>query len=274
MGLLRKIREGLDWYKSRTPAIKAVITVCLTYLLHIAIYQTARWVMAERASAAMTPYNDSNTEIGKFIKTTGIPVLGNETYSKAFRLQEEIISQRRTHHYGVAMMFLKNYYAINFCLILISCMGGLLLFVLINKGWSDSSFTLKVIFLSLASLAILLTLFTNVFSHQKNFENNMVRYMDYTKAELKMAQQVSELSKRDFPYVTEKAEPADSLNMVDSMMYFRHLDTLVARNNNIIHGLTNYILSIDASKLKGMNEIYQSLLELKNAGNSDTTGSQ
>jgi hypothetical protein len=98
--------------------------------------------------------------------------------------------------------------------------------------------------------------------------------MDYTKAELKMAQQVSELSKRDFPYVTEKAEPADSLNMVDSMMYFRHLDTLVARNNNIIHGLTNYILSIDASKLKGMNEIYQSLLELKNAGNSDTTGSQ
>lgn len=271
MALLSKFREGLDWYKSRTPAIKAVITVCLTYLLNIAIYQTARWVMADRASAAMAPYNNSNTEIGKFIKNTAIPVLGNETYTRAFRLQEEIISQRRSHHYDVSMMFLKNYYAINFCLILISCVGGLLLFVLINKGWSDSSFTLKTIFLSLASLAMLLTLISNVFSHQKNFENNMVRYMDYTKAELKMAQQVSELSKKDFPTLKKEVTSGDSTMVTDSMKYFKHLDTLVAHNNSIIHGLTNYILSIDASKLKGMNEIYQSLLELKNTVRTDTT---
>jgi hypothetical protein len=128
----------------------------------------------------------------------------------------------------------------------------------------------------MASTAIFLSLFTGVFSQQKNFEENMLRYMEYTKAELKLSQQISQLSKGDYPRIwREKPAPAkDSAWFIDTIVYYRSLDTLVAKNNNMIENLTNYVFSIDATKMQSMSEVYRTLLDLKNMGKADSTRSR
>ncbi|MEI9810305.1 MAG: hypothetical protein WDO16_21885 [Bacteroidota bacterium] len=254
--------------------IKGFLIALLTYLIILIIFHIVRIIISDKSGELMSPYNQSNVSIGNNINDAQIPVLGNENYSKVFKLQREIIDLRRSHHYQVSMAFFKNYYSNTVCLMLISCIGGLLLFALVSKGWKDSSYTLKVLFLVMASAAVFISLFTNVFSQQKNFEENMLRYMDYTKTELKLSQQISELSKKDFPEKLKLPVTKDSIMIVDTLTYFRNLDTLVARNNATINNLTNYIFSIDAAKMKNMGEIYQALTDIQKIGKSDTAKSK
>ena len=267
------LRNIFNWYVNQSQVVKAVITVCLTYVFIAAVFLTVRATIKGSSNDLMLPYNNSNTIIGNNINGAKIPVLGNDNYSKVLKLQEEVISLRRNHHYEVAITFFKNYYSVTVCLMIISCIGGLLLFVLINRGWAGSSYTLKVLFLAMASTAIFLSLFSGVFSQQKNFEENMLRFMDYTKAELKLSQQISELSKEDYPMIWKKhpSAPKDSTWVVDTIIYYRSLDTLVAKNNSTINSLTNYFFSIDATKMRNMSEVYGALLDLKNMGKSDST---
>lgn len=264
--------------------IKGFVVVCMTYTLLAFFFLTVREMIYHKSSGMMEPYNSSNTLISENVDSSKVPVLGNTSYAKIFRLQNDVISLRREHHYKVAMAFFKNYSAVIVCLILISCIGGLLLFVLINHGWAASSFTIKVLFLSFASSAVCFSLFSGVFSQQKNFEDNMLRYMNYTKAEMTLARQMSELSKKDYPQKPiSKAtldtlyHPAispskkDSTLIIDTLSYFNRLDSLVLKNNETINGFTDYILSIDAGKMRNIGEVYQSLMDLKNMGKPDSS---
>jgi hypothetical protein len=272
--MFKTIHNFLGWYKTRPTNSKSMIASCLTYLGVVILFFIVRLVIADRSTELMHPYMASNGELATYIDSVKLPRLPTDNYYKIFHLQKDIVSKRRDHHYGVAMTFFRNYYSASFCMIVISCLGGLILFVLINRGWAQSPYTLKVIFLTLASCAVFLTLFTNVFNHQKNFEDNMLRFMDYTRAELIMAEKMSELTKQDFPKKWVKPGMTDSFQVNDTMAYLNSLDTLVARNNVTINNLSSYLLSIDVSKLRNMNDVYQNLLDLKNIGKMDTTRSR
>jgi hypothetical protein len=282
--MLNFIKNNAARYQALTNVPKSFVLVSVTYMALTILFFLTRFIIGNKAAEAMEPYNNSNTLINKNINTADVPVLGNIAYTNIFKLQNDVIVLRRQHHYYVAMSFLKNYYAVITCLIFISCVGGMLLFVLINQGWAASSFTAKAFFLSLAAAAVLFSLFSTVFSQQRNFEDNLVRYMNYTKAEFSLAKQLTSLSKKDYPskYVAKKdLDPAykaaasptkkDSVAIKDTISYFRHLDTLVARNHEILNTYTDYILTTDASKMRNIGEVYQSLLELKQMGNLDTT---
>ncbi len=283
---MSKLRDFLskcyNWYAGQHEMIKASIVVFLAYLFLGAIFLSVRSIMAEKSDELMTPYNNSNMLVSENIISSTIPVLGDTAYSKIFRLQDNIITLRRDHHYQLAMTFFKNYYGVTICLMLISCVGGLLLFVLINKGWAGSSYTIKVLFMALASAAIFLSLFSGVFDQQKNFEDNMLRYMNYTKTEMLIAQQISQLSKKEFEMkpipnpsldFSKIAKPTkfDSISIIDTLSYYRSLDSLISKNNNTINSFTDYIFTIDASKMSNISEVYQQLLNLKNMGNTDST---
>jgi hypothetical protein len=281
--MFRILKDLSARYVTLPEVPKSFLVVLVTYSGLSILFFAVRGVIGSKATDAMEPYNNSNMLISKNINTAPIPVLGNDSYTKIFRLQNDVIDLRRSHHYKVAIAFLKNYYAVITCLIFISCIGGMLLFVLINQGWKESSYTTKVLFLALASAAILFSLFSGVFSQQKNFEDNMLRYMNYTKAEFTLARELNELSKQDYKLrqVSKKEiDPAympagkptlkDSTNVVDTIAYFKRLDSMVSRTNDILNGYTDYILSTDASKMRNIGEVYQSLLDLKNMGRLDT----
>ncbi len=282
--MLDFIKNNAIRYQSLSSVPKSFLVVVVTYVALSVLFYSTRAVIGNNAANAMEPYNNSNALISKNINSADIPVMGNNSYTNLFRLQNDVIVLRRQHHYTVAMAFLKNYYAVITSLIFISCIGGMLLFVLINQGWEKSSFTTKALFLSLASAAVLFSLFSNVFSQQSNFENNMLRYMNYTKAEFSLAKQLTGLSKQDYPakWVPKKEidsgyKPtktptlADSVQLKDTISYFRQLDTLAARTNEILNAYTDYILTTDASKMRSIGQVYQSFLELKNMGKPDTT---
>lgn len=277
------LKNLLNRYHAFSPVVKSFIIICITYSCLSILFFTIRFVISSKAIDAMEPYNNSNLLITKNINEARVPVFGKEAYTKIFKLQNDVIALRREHHYQVAITFLKNYYAVIICLIFISCIGGLLLFVLINQGWEKSAYTTKVLFLGLASAAVLLSLFSNVFSQQRNFEDNMLRYMNYTKAELTLARNLNELTKEEYPYkwlskkdFDEKYQPGkppskrDSICLKDTFAYFRQLDTMIARTNDVLNNYTDYILTTDASKMKNIGEVYQSLLDLRNMERKDT----
>jgi|GEM_PF-2552335 len=273
MKLLDGIKSMYNRYLGFSQSVKAFLTVGGTYMLMLIFFLLIRTFIASKSQDLMTSYNNSNDVIGKNINTAKISGLGNDNYPRILKMQEEVVNLRRNHHYKLAMTFFKNYYGVTVCLMIISCIGGLILFVLVNRGWAGSSYTLKVLFLALASTAIFLSLFTGVFSQQKNFEENMLRYMDYTKTELIFSQQISELSKQDYPMSWKKSSPLakDSVWVIDTLNYHKSLDTLVAKNNAVINKMTNYIFSIDADKMRSMTQVYKELLDLKSMGKSDST---
>jgi hypothetical protein len=273
------MRDTAQWYQKQTHLIKGFLAVTVTYTILGLLFIIVRGAIEAKSTSLMEPYNQSNAIISNTVSTSRIPVLENPSYMKTFQVQNEVFSLRRDHHYKVAMTFLKNYYGVIVCLIFISCAGGLLLFVLINQGWAGSTYTTKALFLSLATSAIFFSLFSNVFNQQKNFEDNMLRYMNYTKAQTALSQQISELSKMDYPkkailkpefVSTKKPTYKDSLVVTDTFAYFVRLDSLVAKNNQTINLFTDYILSIDASKMRNIGEIYKSLMDLKSSGSPDT----
>lgn len=275
------IRDMYNWFVRQSQIIKATLIVFFTYASLLFIFMLVRFIMGGKSDQLMLPYNKSNKIITENISNANIPVLGDSDYSKVLKLQDNIINLRREHHYQLSMIFFKNYYGVTVCLMLISCIGGLLLFVLINRGWSGSSYSVKVFFIVFATAAIFFTLFSGVFDQQKNFEDNMLRYMNYTKAELLISQQLSELSKKDYPKKTI-ADPAkdfskisapnkyDSIPVVDTFSYYKFLDSVIAKNNTTINGFTDYILTIDASKMKNIGDVYQTLINLKSM-NTDST---
>lgn len=277
------LKALFTWYLSLQPLAKGFIMMVTTYFFLGLLFLAVRFTINEKAKEVMVPYNQSNTFISDFVSKTNVPELGKSTYTKVFNLQNEILTLRRTHHNEMALGFLKNYMAVLTCLIVISCIGGLLLFILINNGWAKSSSSVKGLFLSLASAAVCFSLFSGVFDQQKNFEDNMLRFMNYTKADMSLARQLSELSKISFPkrQVSKKyldlnfkpAKPltaADSVFITDTAGYYNKLDTMVAKNTETINNFTDYVLTIDASKMRNIGDIYQSLLALKNMGRSDS----
>lgn len=272
MKLSDGIKTMYNGYLGVSQTVKAFLTVTCTYLMMLIFFLSIRAFISMKSHELMSAYNNSNDIIGKNISTTKISGLGNDNYSKILKIQGEVVNLRRQHHYDVAMTFFKNYYSVTVCLMIISCIGGLILFVLINRGWAGSSYTLKVLFLAMASTAIFLSLFTGVFSQQKNFEQNMLRYMDYTKTELDFSQKISELSKADYPTL-KKPLPVgtDSIWVIDTLKYHRALDTIVARNNSVINKMTDYLFSIDADKMRSMTQVYKELLDLKNMGKTDSS---
>ncbi len=254
--------------------IKGFLFAAFTYFFIFLLFIFLRAGISRNSTRLMHPYNLSNSKISENISTATIPVLGNVNYANMLKLQQQVIELRRGHHYNVSVAFFNNYYSNIISLMVLSCVGGLLLFSLVSKGWKESSYTLKILFMVITSAAVFISLFTNVFSQQKNFEENMLRYMDYTKTELELAQQLSELSKEDFPQKQKYPGTKDTITTVtDTLKYFRSLDTIIARNNITIKSLTNYILTIDASKMKNMGEVYKELADLQKVVMADTAKS-
>lgn len=104
--------------------------------------------------------------------------------------------------------------------------------------------------------------------------------MNYTKLEMLVAQQLTQLTK-GYPkklilnplFDISKKRPLriDSILVTDTTSYYRNIDSLIVTNNIMLNSYTDYILSIDASQMRSIGEVYQSLLNLKNGSAADTT---
>jgi hypothetical protein len=184
----------LQWYQQQQTPIKAIIIFFLTLLVAFLIFWLAFKQMSGVAIRSMEPYATTDKVINKYFSTLEKPSCLHADHFNTFKKYQEILNTRKSHHLNVSMTFFRNYYGVLLTLMVLSCVGGVVLFILINKGWATAGIELQSFFLALALAVAFCGLFPSVFKQEENYNKNLAQYMEYTKSELNIVQQLSYLS--------------------------------------------------------------------------------
>src|SRR5258706_1038162 len=254
--------------------MKAIIVFAFTIAFGGMVFLFASWQMNGKANKSMQPYIKSQEFINQYIDSLKKPDHLSEKYFNVFKAQQKILSMRKEHYLGLSRLFFRNYYAVLIVLMLYSVVGGVVIFLLVNKGWKDSSIILKTLFLAIVMVVTFCGFFPSVFKQQWNSDENIKYYMNYTRAEIDIMDQLSRFDNPLFPQKCVK-DPVEKKEVVsykpDSVAFYRIIDSSIAVNNKNINNLTNYILTIDANEIKSMGDIYK-IISKNSTGNADSAG--
>jgi hypothetical protein len=260
-------------YVGLTEKEKALVVFISTVLFAGIIFFIASIQMRNEANKAMKPYLKSQDYIQAYLDSLQRPAHLPETYFTLFKAQQKIMSIRKSHHLDLSKIFFRNYYGVLIVTMVFSCIGGVVLFLLVNKGWSGSTVVLKTLFLPISMILIFCGFFPLVFKQQENFNENIKYYMNYTKAELNIVDQLSKIEHPIFPARLDSVKIdgrfAALKEMPDSAAFFKRVDSMITSNHNILNNLTNYVLTIDANEIKSMSDIYK-VISNSNLSNTDS----
>lgn len=261
-----------DLFNSQTNRMKAIIVFAVTIAFGAVIFLLALWQMSGQAKDAMRPYAKSQEFINQYIDSLKKPEYLSEKYFNVFKAQQKIMSMRKEHYLNLSSIFFRNYYAVLIILMLYSVVGGVVVFLLVNKGWKESSPILKALFLAIIMVVTFCGFFPSVFKQESNFNENIKYYMNYTKAEMNIIDQLSRFENPMFPQKCKK-DTVDKKEVTtctpDSVAFFRSVDSSITVNNNRINELTNYLMTIDANEIKSMGDIYK-MISNNSTGNADS----
>lgn len=262
----------INLFNAQTNKIKAIIVFAVTIAFAGIIFLLTLCQMSREADKAMRPYIKSQEFINRYLDSLKKPAYLPEKYFTVFKGQQKIMSMRKDHNLRLSKTFFKNYYGVVIVLMLYSCIGGLVIFLLVNKGWSGSSIILQALFLSIVMVVTFFGFFPSVFKQQTNFDENIKYYMSYSKAEINILDQLSRLENPMFPQkpLIDTATQKTIGFGADSSAFFRTVDSMISVNNKTINDLSNYILTIDAKEIKSMKDIYK-VISNSSAGNIDST---
>lgn len=260
-------------YEELTEKGKAVVVFISTVSFATVIFLFSSLQMNNEAKTAMKPYLESQEYIQAYLDSLQKPAFLPEKYFTLFKAQQKIMSIRKAHHLDLSKVFFRNYYGILIVTMLFSCIGGIVLFLLVNKGWNGSTIVLKTLFLAIAMILIFCGFFPLVFKQQENFNENIKYYMNYTKAELNVIDQLSKLEHPLFPVKQDSVKVNGRFDSFkdspDSVTFFKRIDSMITNNHNTLNNLTNYVLTIDANEIKSMGDIYK-VISNSSLGNTDS----
>jgi len=262
-------KDIYPWYTRQRTSVQAILIFFGTLLLILIFFEIILFGVNGMSGKLMDPIYQSEKTLDNSIISLKKPAVLTTAYFTVFKTQYEIMRLRKEHHLKLAIVFFRNYYSVLILTMFISCIGGVTLFVMINKGWTNAGITLQSFFLSLVCATTYLGFFPLVFKQQDNFGENMQYYESYTKAQLNIYHQLVSLQNPKFQPLTDSLKIAG--NAVDSANY--HLvDSLIARNGVVLGELTNYVFSIDAKQVKGIADV-KKMIDNAVSSTKDTTRS-
>lgn len=246
----------VDRFTALDPKTKSVTTFSTTLLFAFVLFFSMSQYMGCRSEAGMEPYAKSQALIDGYMDSLRKPPPLDVKYFNMFKTQQKLLTLRKGHYLQMGEVFFKNYYSVVVLLMVFSCIGGVLLFLIANQGWAQTGPVLRALFLAMALLIAFFGLFPSVFDQKENFDANMKQYMNYTKAELGIVDQLSKLDNPLFAIRTDSIDPTTKARVrwLDSARYYYAVDSMITANNTVINGLTNYILSIDAEQIKSPSD--------------------
>jgi len=260
----------INWYRNQTDPTKAVSIFSSTVLFALLLFLLLSSQMGCLGDNAMEPYKESQVLINNYIDSLEKPANMQGKYFDVFRTQHKILSTRKKHYLHLGVIFFSNYYGVIILLILFSCVGGVVLFLVANQGWANASITLKALFLAIALIVAFCGFFPTVFKQQENFDENLKSYMSYTKAEVNI---INQLCKLNSPYFAAALDTNQrpAAWVIDSSVYYRQLDSMITLNETVINNLTNYVLNINAKEVKSMADVYR-MINNQLISTGDSTG--
>lgn len=255
------------WYFAQSINAQSVVVFLSTIVSAAIIFLFASWQMNREGTKSMEPYAKSQRLIDTHLDSMERPQYLPQKYFQLFKSQQRIMSVRKEHYLGLSKIFFRNYYGVLIIKMLYSCIGAIALFLLVKEGWGPSSHILKSFFLAVVTIVTFCSFFPLVFKQEENFNMNIKYYMDYTKAEINIVDQLSRLDNPIFPCNIDTEDKKTCLP--DSVTFFRRVDSMISVNNNTINNLTNYVMTIDANEIKSMGEIYKMIYN-STSGNVDS----
>lgn len=245
----------LNKYRTFSDTIKQLTVFSSTIAVAIILFLMTTFQMKCEGEKAMKPFRDSQVLIDRYMDSLQKPDRLDEKYFTLFKTQQKILNLRKEHYLRLGLMFFRNYYGILILLMFFSCIGGVVLFIIIaNQGWLKASPSLKSFFLALALLIAFCGLFPTVFKQEDNFNENIKNYMSYTKAELNIIDQLSKLNNPNF---AAKRDTIQNRYVPDTMAYLNRVDSMISVNIDAMNNLTNYVLNIDSREIKSMSDVYK-----------------
>jgi hypothetical protein len=254
----------LKWYQQQKNFVKGGVVFVFNLLIAAMIFVTSFTQMGNVANDLMKPYKEADVLINRYIDSFERPACLEKKYFDAFKKDRSIVNTRKSHHLEASIIFFRNYYGVLIVLMLLSCTGGIVLFVLINKGWANAGIELQSFFLSLVFCVAFYGLFPSVFRQDDNYNKNLEQYMAYTKMELTVTRQLSYLS------LQCNNSKEDSI----TKKYNLKVDSILDLNTQEINRLASYMLTFDASKIKSMSEVSNMVQELLNRADSSKAKKQ
>ncbi len=255
------------WYTEQSNVVKSIVVFSITVLIIGVIFLFNICLMKGVTNHMMAPIYQSDQTLKGGIQGIPRPNYVPAIYFETLKTQEQIMDERKVHHWELAKLFFRNYYSILMLSIILSCVGGLTLFALINRGWANAGTTLQSFFLTLATALAFVGFFPLVFKQQENFTQNMMYYENYSKGQLTVYDQLVSLQNPVRSAIGDTILAKKPL--VDSLWY-RKLDSLVSTNNKLLKEYTNYVLAIDPAQVKSISDVYN-ILQRTVKASSDST---
>ena len=241
----------VTWYTSKNEPFRAIVAGASIILFALFVFFASVWHIQGMARNALKPYEESRTMISRYVDTVVKPDSLDAKYFPVFKAQQRLLNIRTSHYKELSIIFFRNYYANLVLTIIFSCLGGLLLFILVSRGWSYATMPMKSAFLTISVVLSFSGLFPLVFRQEENFKENIKYYMDYQQAQVNIMGQFSYFNNRD------------------TLNWSHVADSMISANNVRINQLTNYVLNIDAKELKSVSDIYR-VLESSTKGSKDS----
>ncbi|MEM7515042.1 MAG: hypothetical protein AAF388_29210 [Bacteroidota bacterium] len=186
------------YWKSIEPTIRVILFASLLMLFFFAAYRFHNWSTEVNTMKFLQPYLKTDEIIQTRINSLkNDRVMSDEDKISTLKVQYKILTERKKHHRDLAGFFVSNYYASILIVLFASISGGIIIFVIANKGWARTNPYIKAVFFVLSFMAVFFAIFPNVFGQRGNFENNLEAFIRYDNLQLEIFNYMSTSQKNE-----------------------------------------------------------------------------
>lgn len=169
-----------SFWKSLEPTLRIIIFSGALIFFFFGMYQFYKQRAERTTKRFLEPYEQTEsimeTRMNE-IKTDEIRTTQEKLMT--IKRQFDFLSNRKKHHYEVAIYFMSNYNA-SVLIVLFSAVSAIIIiFIIASKGWIQTHSYVKAVFLVLVFISIFFSVFPSVFGQRSNFEQNRLAFLRY-----------------------------------------------------------------------------------------------
>lgn len=201
-----------------------IFLVVFLLVTFIGLHQGIRFYMESTTHRIVSKIDLFDLQQDKIIES---PVRYDTIYNNKLKYQYYSSKYLKKYFMELAIIFNENYYKFSICFIVSSILLSISLFLIVQKGWSNSSFFIKEFFLLSVFISSIYYFLPIVLNSQDNIRQNIEKVKIYQGIQLDI------LSYQNI---------FDSLNRTQR-------DTVITNINNRIKNDYDFLISIDPSKV-------------------------
>ncbi len=213
----------------------------LLFCFILMLYASSCGFMQWRGTVGAKALEQSTDTLSAFINGADTTASLNQKKMDAIRTENAIICLKKKHYMHIAKEYYANYFGASVVIMISSICGAIVVFLVAYNGWNKTSNLIRTLFIVFFFSATFWGLFPTVFLQEKNYTENFTRYVELDKLHLEIFNFLATGGKLNI-----EGAPVNS-------------DTMLTIFNKRILEQCNFVIGIDASSIKSMNDFAKNL---------------